>query len=350
MARVLVIDDSKFSRNLAARALREAGHEVVEACNGELGLEAVRDHTPDCVVLDLLMPVLDGPGFLQRLRGDGSDLPVVVATADIQKSSREQCEELGVSGFVNKPARAEELCPSVDAGPPGRVEAGGPMILSPDQEDAMRRADQHRHRPGRRHAQRPDGDPDRAVDPQRRAVRGRAAGGREEADGPSMAIAQTFDGPCSGRAALVLPRDSGLRMAQILGGVEDGSDELDLELSGILVEVGNIMINGVLGSLANATGSHLLYGIPEFYGDPESAFLATPRQGGGVQGLLVANAHFLVKRFSVRGSLLISFERGGISAVLQALCESGSGGHGGPHERPLGPVRRTSGVGRAAST
>jgi len=113
MARVLVIDDSKFSRGMTSRILREAGHEVLEACDGERGLEAVREHNPDCVVLDLLMPVLDGPGFLGRIRGEGSELPVVIASADIQASSRRMCEELGISGFVNKPVRADELCPCV---------------------------------------------------------------------------------------------------------------------------------------------------------------------------------------------------------------------------------------------
>ncbi|AGA27936.1 response regulator [Singulisphaera acidiphila] len=114
MARVLVVDDSRFSRNMTARILREAGHEVIEAADGECGLEAVREHEPDCVVLDLLMPILDGTGFLNRLRGAGSVLPVVVATADIQTSTRLLCEELGVSGFVNKPVRAEELCPCIE--------------------------------------------------------------------------------------------------------------------------------------------------------------------------------------------------------------------------------------------
>ena len=114
MARVLVIDDSRFSRNMTARILREAGHEVVEASDGESGLAAVHEHAPDCVVLDLLMPILDGPGFLNRLRGAGSVLPVVVASADIQTSTRLLCEGLGISGFVNKPARAEELCPCIE--------------------------------------------------------------------------------------------------------------------------------------------------------------------------------------------------------------------------------------------
>ncbi len=113
MAKILVVDDSKFSRNRAIEALRKAGHEVFEASDGEVGLEVVATHAPDCVLLDMLMPVLDGPKFLSRLRAGGSDLPVVVLTADIQASTRESCENLGVSGFLKKPARGEDICRTV---------------------------------------------------------------------------------------------------------------------------------------------------------------------------------------------------------------------------------------------
>jgi CheY-like chemotaxis protein len=74
----------------------------------------VAAHAPDCVLLDMLMPVLDGPAFLSRLRAGGSNLPVVVVTADIQASTREICENLGVSGFLQKPARGEDVCRSVE--------------------------------------------------------------------------------------------------------------------------------------------------------------------------------------------------------------------------------------------
>jgi CheY-like chemotaxis protein len=109
MAKVLVIDDSKFSRNRTTAALKEAGHEVIEVGDGEQGLRAATESAPDCVVLDMLMPVMDGPEVLRRLREGGSRLPVVMLTADIQASSRALCEELGVSGFLNKPLRADEL-------------------------------------------------------------------------------------------------------------------------------------------------------------------------------------------------------------------------------------------------
>jgi CheY-like chemotaxis protein len=113
MSKILVVDDSRFSRHRAVEALLRGGHEVLEAPDGEEGIAVLEASEPDCVVLDMLMPVLDGIGFLRRIRHQGRVLPVVVLTADIQESTRELCENLGVSGFLQKPARSEDLCREV---------------------------------------------------------------------------------------------------------------------------------------------------------------------------------------------------------------------------------------------
>ena len=113
MARILVIDDSRLSRTRMNDALTEAGHVVLEAVNGVQGLLAHSEHQPDCIFLDLLMPEMDGHEFLRQLRGGGSDTPVVVCTADIQDSSRAICEQLVISGFLNKPVKAHDLVASV---------------------------------------------------------------------------------------------------------------------------------------------------------------------------------------------------------------------------------------------
>ena len=109
MAKVLVIDDSTLSRSMAAKALTDAGHTVVEAVDGEQGIAAYAEHQPDCVVTDLLMPVMDGHAFLDHIRHENIQVPVVVLTADIQSSTRAMCEEFGISGFVNKPVKAEVI-------------------------------------------------------------------------------------------------------------------------------------------------------------------------------------------------------------------------------------------------
>jgi CheY-like chemotaxis protein len=90
-ARVLVVDDDDAGRAHVRRKLETAGHTVVEAADGQQGLEAMLATTPDLVLLDLMMPVLDGFAVLQRMRHTPAleDVPVVVVTAkDLSAAER----------------------------------------------------------------------------------------------------------------------------------------------------------------------------------------------------------------------------------------------------------------------
>lgn len=109
MAKILIVDDSTLSRAMVAKALKEAGHEVVQAANGREGIAAFERESFDCVVTDLLMPVVDGHQLLTHVRSIDRRIPVVVLTADIQASTQAMCQELAVSGFMNKPVKAETL-------------------------------------------------------------------------------------------------------------------------------------------------------------------------------------------------------------------------------------------------
>ena len=108
--KILAVDDSNLSRRrFVAEPLRKAGYEVVEAVNGEEGLAAVAQHNPDVIVSDLLMPVMDGFEFLAALQEQGNSTPVIIASADIQETSREKTEGYDAFGFINKPFKSEEL-------------------------------------------------------------------------------------------------------------------------------------------------------------------------------------------------------------------------------------------------
>jgi chemotaxis protein CheC len=138
-------------------------------------------------------------------------------------------------------------------------------------------------------------------------------------DGPTMAVIQDFRGEITGRSALVLPHASGLRLAQLLGDVEDPSDELDLELSGILAEVGNIMLNSVLGAISNMIGTHTEYSVPQFCtARPLSVLLSQWAQEH--RCLLMADTDFVVRQYSVHGSVLIVMQTDGLQAILDAIC------------------------------
>ncbi len=114
MSTILVIEDSAFTRSKIREALTASGHTVLEAAEGSKGLHMAYTSAPDCIVLDLIMPEIDGLKILKALQDAGSRVPVVVMTADIQESVRQQCLSLGAAAFVNKPAQAEDIRREVD--------------------------------------------------------------------------------------------------------------------------------------------------------------------------------------------------------------------------------------------
>src|SRR5882757_9010633 len=79
--RVLVVDDEENVAHLVSSALRFDGFETITADNGNSALAAVVEHDPDLVVLDVMMPGLDGFGLLNKLRAAGSQVPVIFLTA-----------------------------------------------------------------------------------------------------------------------------------------------------------------------------------------------------------------------------------------------------------------------------
>jgi CheY-like chemotaxis protein len=113
VARVLVVDDSSFQRRNLRFILEGAGHEVLEAQNGEAGLAQARDQRPDCVLVDLIMPEVGGLELLASMRRSSPATPVIVVTADIQESVREQCAQMGAAAVINKPVKGPQLLAAV---------------------------------------------------------------------------------------------------------------------------------------------------------------------------------------------------------------------------------------------
>jgi two-component system phosphate regulon response regulator PhoB len=117
MARVLVVDDEPDVLLLCRLNLEQRGHQVLEAPNGDEALGLAREGTPDLVVLDLMLPGIDGYQVLQALRADErtSGIPVLVLTAKSLQADRERSRQLGAAAFVTKPFLPDELCDKVDA-------------------------------------------------------------------------------------------------------------------------------------------------------------------------------------------------------------------------------------------
>lgn len=111
MRRVLVIDDEADVRLLYRVNLRHAGFEVLEADDGERGIAAALEHLPDVVVLDLMMPRVDGFDVLRALRThpDAIEMPVLVLTADSRSDHHRRCYELGADDVMTKPFLPDAL-------------------------------------------------------------------------------------------------------------------------------------------------------------------------------------------------------------------------------------------------
>jgi two-component system, chemotaxis family, chemotaxis protein CheY len=114
MATILVIDDSAMSRRILRRILEADGHQVHEANDGMVALEQYLLEQPDLVLLDMTMRGMHGLDVLSKLREMNPQARVIVATADIQRSTRDLVDAAGGSGFVSKPFDAERVLSAVN--------------------------------------------------------------------------------------------------------------------------------------------------------------------------------------------------------------------------------------------
>jgi CheY-like chemotaxis protein len=116
VARVLVIDDEPDVRWLLRLSLERIGHEVLLAEDGLRGVAMAQRQHPDAMVLDLMMPVMDGYGVLDALAKDGrtSEVPVLVLTAKAIPSEEERVTHAGARRFVTKPFDPLDLARELD--------------------------------------------------------------------------------------------------------------------------------------------------------------------------------------------------------------------------------------------
>jgi two-component system chemotaxis response regulator CheY len=113
--KILIVDDSALSRRTLRRILESAGYEAVEADDGMAALELYFLEKPDLVLLDLVMKGMYGLDVLVKLREMDQEARVIVASADIQSSTRKMVDEAGALGFITKPFVSEQVIAAVEA-------------------------------------------------------------------------------------------------------------------------------------------------------------------------------------------------------------------------------------------
>ena len=114
MATVLLVDDNDLDRKIARDSLQHAGFEVAEAADGAAGLRALYDSHPDVVVLDVLMPAMDGWTVCQRVR-ELSSVPIIMLTSLDREEEMVRGLDLGADDFLAKPISPMHLAARVRA-------------------------------------------------------------------------------------------------------------------------------------------------------------------------------------------------------------------------------------------
>lgn len=142
--RILVVDDDPKIRTVVRRGLAYEGYRVVEAASGEEGLEKAREHLPHLVVLDIMMPGIDGLEVTRRLRSAGDEVAILMLTARDEVKDRVEGLETGADDYLVKPFSFEELLARVHvllrrrAAPSGEVLRFVDLELDVDAREARR--------------------------------------------------------------------------------------------------------------------------------------------------------------------------------------------------------------------
>jgi len=109
--RILIVDDEEDLRKMLRFRLEAVGYEVDEASDGQIGLDMARSNNPDLIILDLMLPKIDGFKICRMLKFDERyrHIPIIMFTARAQKEDEEIGKEMGADAYVVKPFEPEAL-------------------------------------------------------------------------------------------------------------------------------------------------------------------------------------------------------------------------------------------------
>src|SRR3569623_401918 len=109
MPHILTVDDSSTIRSVINKTLGDLGFLIEQAEDGEQGLAKLREVSVDLILLDVTMPVMDGPTMLEKLRASGNRTPVIMLTSESKRSIMTGAIKLGVEDYILKPFKPDEL-------------------------------------------------------------------------------------------------------------------------------------------------------------------------------------------------------------------------------------------------
>ena len=116
MAKILLVEDNEMNRDMLSRRLVKRGYEVVIAVEGEQGVALARRDSPDLVLMDMSLPVLDGWQATRLLKSDPAtrQIPIIALTAHAMAGDREKAREAGCDDFDTKPVELPRLLSKIE--------------------------------------------------------------------------------------------------------------------------------------------------------------------------------------------------------------------------------------------
>ncbi len=117
MTKILLVEDNQMNRDMLSRRLARKGYEVVIAIDGQQGVEMARSETPDLILMDMSLPVLDGWEATRQLKGapETQAIPVIALTAHAMAGDREKAVEAGCNDYDTKPIKLPRLLEKIEA-------------------------------------------------------------------------------------------------------------------------------------------------------------------------------------------------------------------------------------------
>ncbi len=317
MPLILIADDAAFARRMVKKALKEDSYEILEASNGKECLEMITTYSPDCIVLDLLMPELNGFEVLKELHKQDSNIPVIVLSADIQDTTRSQCKELGAFNMLQKPLKPAEIREAISE--VLKVVEIKVVDLTDEQLDILSelinigvcKAGKILNEMIESH-----------INLQVPFLKVLSTVEIEEVLSqclgydPLSSVKLDFSGSFTGTAKLVFPTESVTNLVSVLTGEGVESPDLDTLKIGTLTEVGNIVINSVMGSMSNMLEQRMYYTIPTY---AEEYLEHLVPMGEPNNSFLLFKTIFDVEELQFKGDMILFFKVGSIRDLLTII-------------------------------
>src|SRR3712207_5806197 len=117
MAKILLVEDNEMNRDMLSRRLERKGYQVVMAVDGQAGVNMARSETPDLILMDMSLPVMDGWEATRQLKAspETQAIPIIALTAHAMSGDREKALEAGCDDYDTKPIELPHLLDKIEA-------------------------------------------------------------------------------------------------------------------------------------------------------------------------------------------------------------------------------------------